>query len=226
MAGSYRIRPYRPADRRAVRRICCETGAAGDPVDALFSDREVFADYLTRYYTDFEPETTFVAECDGEVVGYLTGCLRYRRYRWIQALLMALAVAPKVLVRLARGRYDARDRSFLRWCVRRGARETPRAPARACHFHFNLLPAHRRHGAGRRLFLAFLRALERAGAERVYGRIQVGPRRRRERTFRRFGFRCIDRRRLTKFGGDEPRYVATFVRELGSGGGGLTLKPS
>jgi hypothetical protein len=26
------------------------------PVDRLFEDRELFADYLTRYYTHFEPE--------------------------------------------------------------------------------------------------------------------------------------------------------------------------
>lgn len=225
MAGSYRIRPYRPADREAVRRICCETGAAGAPVDALFSDREVFADCLTRYYTDFEPETALVAEHDGEVVGYLTGCVRYHQYRVVQRLLMALTVAPKVLIRLVGGRYDARDRVFLRWCVRRGSRETPKTPARACHFHFNLLPEHRHRGAGLRLFLAFLRALERAGAQRVYGQIQVGRNRRGERTFLRFGFRCIDRRRLTKFGG-EPRYLATYVRELVPGKGGLTLRPS
>ena len=59
------IRPYRPSDRDAVRRLCCETGYLGKAIDPVFEDRELFADYLTRFYTDREPESTFVLEQDG-----------------------------------------------------------------------------------------------------------------------------------------------------------------
>ena len=45
------IRPYREADRLAVRRICADTGFLGQPIDSIFEDRELFADYLTDYYS-------------------------------------------------------------------------------------------------------------------------------------------------------------------------------
>jgi hypothetical protein len=49
------IRLYRPSDRDAVRRLCCETGYLGKAIDPVFEDRELFADYLTSFYTDWEP---------------------------------------------------------------------------------------------------------------------------------------------------------------------------
>src|SRR5438445_597293 len=67
------IRPYRASDRDAVRRLCCETGFLGKPIDPVFADRELFADFLTGYYTDWEPESAFVLETGGEVKGYLLG---------------------------------------------------------------------------------------------------------------------------------------------------------
>ena len=56
------IRPYHPADRPALRAICADTGFLGQPIDPIFEDRELFADYLTAYYTDEEPESIFVCE--------------------------------------------------------------------------------------------------------------------------------------------------------------------
>src|ERR1700759_2701247 len=67
------IRPYKHADRAVVRAICADTGFLGQPIDPVFEDRELFADYLTSYYTDAEPESTFVCELEGEVKGYVMG---------------------------------------------------------------------------------------------------------------------------------------------------------
>ena len=51
------VRKFDSRDRDAVRFLCCETGFLGKPVDPVFEDRELFADYLTSYYTDVEPES-------------------------------------------------------------------------------------------------------------------------------------------------------------------------
>src|SRR5947207_13383081 len=67
------IRSYRPSDRAAVRRLCCRTGFLGEPIDPVYEDHELFADFLTTYYTDKEPESSFVLEVDGEIRGYLLG---------------------------------------------------------------------------------------------------------------------------------------------------------
>src|SRR5690349_5822912 len=78
MANAF-VREYRPGDREAVRRICFETGLMGQPIAAQYGDLESFADMLTAYYTDVEPEGAWVAEADGRVVGYMFSCLDSRK---------------------------------------------------------------------------------------------------------------------------------------------------
>ena len=48
-------------------------GPVERPIDPVFEDRELFADYLTAYYTDWEPESSFVLLVNGEIRGYLLG---------------------------------------------------------------------------------------------------------------------------------------------------------
>ena len=68
MSMSLQIRPYSPTDRQAVRNICCDTGFMGSAIDPVYRDRDAFADFFTRYYTDLEPENALVA-MDGEKSG-------------------------------------------------------------------------------------------------------------------------------------------------------------
>ena len=94
------VRSYQPQDRAGVRSLCCDTGNLGEPVDGVVPDREIFADLLTRYYTDYEPQSTWVAASGGAVGGYLTGCLDNRRYQRV----MRWHVVPQAVGRgLARG---------------------------------------------------------------------------------------------------------------------------
>jgi hypothetical protein len=45
----FTIRSYRDSDREAVRGLCCQTGFLGEPIDPVYEDRELYADYLTTY---------------------------------------------------------------------------------------------------------------------------------------------------------------------------------
>ncbi len=217
---SLTVRPYEPTDRDAVRRICCDTGFSGQPVDPLFCDREVFADYLTRYYTDWEPESAFIAEDGGKVVGYLIGSIRPQRYKWAQAFIMAVQVAPKVIWRLASGQYNQASRNFLWWCMTQGPKQTPNAPKNCGHLHFNLLTDYRAQGAaggvGARLLVPFVKWAQYNGLKKVYGQIQTTDDRRTERVFNKFGFQTYDKKEITKFRPfhDNRVYVSTVVREL------------
>ncbi|MFH0762896.1 MAG: GNAT family N-acetyltransferase [Candidatus Omnitrophota bacterium] len=67
------IRPYRQEDRPYVREIAWNTALMGEPASLFFDGKEVFTDFLTRYFTDYEPQSCFVAEVDGKVAGYLLG---------------------------------------------------------------------------------------------------------------------------------------------------------
>ena len=89
------IRPYKKEDREALRALCCDVADRGKPIENFFPDREVAADLLTNYYTDYEPLSTFVAECDGRLVGYINGCMDNRRY----GLVMFWLLMPPLLIK-------------------------------------------------------------------------------------------------------------------------------
>ncbi len=71
---SLTVRGYREADRAALGRICIEASSLG----ALGSLAPVF--FLDQYCDD-DPSSCFVAEFDGEVVGYWVGTLDVVRLR-------------------------------------------------------------------------------------------------------------------------------------------------
>jgi GNAT superfamily N-acetyltransferase len=209
----FTIRSFRPTDREAVRRLCCETGFLGDPIDPVFSDREIFADFLTTYYTDWEPESSFVVELDGELCGYLLGSrkpLRNQLYSFWQNVSLFF----KVLARYPR--YNERSRRFIRWTITHGWREVPARPRRVPHFHINLLPEARKMSTTRALMSAYLSYLYRRGEKRVYGQIVTFESRRGEKMFERYGFNVMNRGEITKYKALYPEsvYLSTVVKNL------------
>src|SRR5438045_8421861 len=150
---AFTIRSYRPTDRGAVRRLCCQTGFLGPPIDAVYEDHELFADFLTTYYTDKEPESSFVLEVDGEIRGYLLGPrkpLRNQFYSFRQNCRLLL----RTMLRYQR--YNQRSRRFIRWMISHGWREVPAAPRRTPHFHIYLQPDARKMSTTRALMSAYL----------------------------------------------------------------------
>lgn len=67
------IREYNRNDRASLREIACDTAFMGEPAEKFFTGREFLADFLTLYHTDYEPQSIFIAEKEGKVVGYLSG---------------------------------------------------------------------------------------------------------------------------------------------------------
>ena len=211
----YITRPYEKRDREQIRRICCETGFLGDPIDAVFNDRDLFADYLTRYYTDIEPESSWVGEKDGVVVGYLLSCKRWHLHRrW--SVWNAMRLAVKTVWRLLCGRYDAQSRKFLGWILFRGWRESPWTPPDAAHFHFNSLKGHRKMGIARDLIVTLLEDLKKNGVRRVYGQMVTYEDRRTERLYEYLGWKVVDKKRISKYDGTLAKelYLTTIIKEL------------
>lgn len=157
------VRPYRAADRETVREIAVATGFMGESAAWYWRDARSFADVWTSYYTDLEPESTFVAEEEDSVVGYLMGCVESKRAPSPQSAITHQLIRRQLLFRPGtagffwRAIWDTlRDPS-----VPSGELSDPRWPA---HLHMNLLPAARGHGAGRRLMEAWLRRLRELGS--------------------------------------------------------------
>jgi ribosomal protein S18 acetylase RimI-like enzyme len=165
--SEFAIRAYEPSDRPAVRSIVFETGYMGESIEWLWRDRESFADLITRYYTDREPESILLAERNGVVAGYLTGC--------VDSALAAGSSAGEIRRLLLRGAlFRPGVASFLWRAIGdvmrdRGAPEEalsdPRWPS---HLHIDLLPEARGKGLGRRLMSRWFERLARVGSPGVH----------------------------------------------------------
>ena len=209
------LRAYRATDLAAVRRVCADTGFLGNPIDPVFEDRELFADYLTGYYTRFEPDALLVVEVAGEVRGYLMGC-RHPLLKQAYQFFANVAVALKALWRCYARPYRSSSRAFLRWVLLNSWREVPAAPRNTPHFHMNILADARSVRNTRALIRAFLGFLRAHGYARVYGQMITYSTRRNEGLFRRYGFEVIDRVPVTKYRAlhPEPVLLSTVVKDL------------
>lgn len=168
------IRAYRPADREAVRAICRQTAFRNLGSDAVFEDGELFADYFTAYYTDHEPESCLVAERDGKIVGYLTGCVFTRRMIRVMGWRIVPSVLSRMIFRYLTGRYRKPEtRRAVKWFLTRSWREAPPVPVDAfpTHYHCNVL----RDGIARnvysRLAFTFLDLAVARGSAGIHGQI-------------------------------------------------------
>ena len=170
-----RIRPYEPTDRAAVRHICCETGFLGDPIEPIYADRPSFADLFTSYYTDAEPESALVVEVDGEVVGYLLGCLDSRkawpleRIALRHVLTRAVAARPGTAAFYWRSLYDSIG-DGLRGAPKQAHPDLALYPG---HTHFNVLPAARSLPVVPGLYRTFFKLAKERGCRGLYGEVFI-----------------------------------------------------
>jgi len=68
-----KIRKFESQDRSAVRQIVYDTALMGESAGLFFQGQEVISDAFSLYFTDYEPGSCFVAEINGQIVGYLIG---------------------------------------------------------------------------------------------------------------------------------------------------------
>jgi hypothetical protein len=208
------VRNFEPRDRDAVRKICCDTGFLGNPIDPVFQDRELFADFLCAYYTDAEPESSLILEAEGEVRGYILGSRHPDR----QSRYNRTAMLPRVLKMLSRfaTSYNGPSRRYILWLLTQGWRQVPHTPKGMAHFHINLLPQNRNVPQTKALIETFLDYLVRAGEPAVYGQMVTFHNRRGERMFARYGFELADSVEVTKYRRfvGHPIYLFTVIKDL------------
>ncbi len=210
---NFQIRPFQAADRARVRELCCETGFLANPIDPIFEDREIFADYLTAYYTDWEPQSSFVLLVDGDIRGYLLGSRHPLRQQLYNAY-NNVAIFLRGMLRYPR--YSAASKKFVRWVFTQAWREVPAAPRRTAHFHINLLADARQVATTRALVDSYLKYLREHREKAVYGQMVVFQDRRSTKMFERYGFRVLNKAEITKYRDlfPEPVYLCTVIKDL------------
>ena len=188
------VRRYHARDRAAVRAVACDTADRGSPMEHFFHDRELFADLATRYYTDDEPETLWVAEADSRLVGYLTGCRDSRRY-W---RMLSFRIIPQAVVAgLCRGLLGQpatwrMGMANVRTLGAGGLARIRLPDGYPAHLHLNLREGWRGRAVGPRLLEAFLAQLTDAGVPGVHAAVRADNGAA-CRFFERMGFHALSR---------------------------------
>lgn len=87
---------YQKKDRKTIRKISLESSILGKFRDTVF-DKEILADLLTRYFTDYEPSSCFVAENENRIIGYVIGARDVRKMRRMMKKVILPSLGKRVL---------------------------------------------------------------------------------------------------------------------------------
>lgn len=66
------IKNYKPHEKKEVHEISIQNSIFAEYKDELLNE-SVFADLLTSFFLEYEPQSCFVAEKDGKIIGYVLG---------------------------------------------------------------------------------------------------------------------------------------------------------
>jgi GNAT superfamily N-acetyltransferase len=188
------IRLYQPADRQAVWGIACDTADHGNPVENFFPDRNVVAEMLMRYYTDYEPQALWVAEYESKVVGYLSGCLDSRRYSRVMAWRILPGACARAILRGLLWRRETFNifKAAIRSLLRAGLRGDMPLSDYPAHLHINLRDGFRGQRLGARLIERFIDQAKSAGIKGVHASV-LDDNITASRFFTRVGFNLLRR---------------------------------
>lgn len=188
------VRPYVAKDKDNIRRLCCDTADCDRPIEGVFPDREIAADLLTSYYTEYEPSSIWIAEEGGEVIGYALGCMDNRRFGLVMNWILLPAIAVKAFKRglffdkkvwQVLGAMSRNWPRLSRW--RKDSFNSHQA-----HLHISVSPRHRRRQAGARLIGAAVEQAAKAGATEISASVHSGNTTART-FFERMGFEMRER---------------------------------
>ncbi len=166
----YSIRKYEKKDRDSIRRISCETAFLAHPRKLLFDDDEILADALTLYFTDYEPESCFVAVVDDKVIGYIFGSKDVARMNRIFDSKITFSILRKAL---GRGVFCKRvNLKFFFYVLRSALKKEFVMPDFSKDFpatlHINIDNAYRGQRIGERLIETYLIFLKDEKIQRVH----------------------------------------------------------
>jgi GNAT superfamily N-acetyltransferase len=151
------IRKFLSGDRDDLRRISWQTAFHELKPGAVFSGSEILADAFTSYYTDYEPDSCFVAVADNRVVGYIIGTKNVPRMERISSK----KIFPRLIWKaLCSGVFLNRiNLRFLFYCLRSACLGEFSAPKFCEKFpgmlHINIESGYRASGVGERLIKTF-----------------------------------------------------------------------
>lgn len=190
------IRHYRKEDRPFVRRIAWETALMGESAQAFFDGEEAFCDFLTLYFTDYEPQSCFIAQVNpvrefssltvctdsgiklpsvfsngvnGNVAGYLLGA---RDNVNLERVFRDKIILPLLFRAFTHGVFFRKKNlvfffNFLKSLLRKEFKIHDFSREYPATLHINLQKRYRDSGIGSKLISAFLEYLLKSGVRGV-----------------------------------------------------------
>jgi ribosomal protein S18 acetylase RimI-like enzyme len=159
------IRSFTESDRPELLALFARA-REDSPSASLWGHEESEAAIYLTPYMDLEPESLFVAESGGRLVGCLTGCPDSSRLPSEEARMLEAIRTHRLMLRPRLAAFFARSTGDLLWGAahrrpRAAAFEDPRWPA---HLHINLVPEARGTGAAENLMTAWFDRLRSTGS--------------------------------------------------------------
>ncbi len=167
MLDSITIRKYKPEDREHIRKICCDNGFFGNPIENVFEDRELFADFYTSYYINKEPGHIFIAIDKNKVIGYLISSTNKNHF--ISSLPIYITSISKMLFRFIARKYKQKESYEYVKLALKSVFTSFKNPRNSAHLHFNVDKNYRHHGIGIRLLIEFEDMLLKEKIKTYYG---------------------------------------------------------
>lgn len=166
------IRHYLGEDREDLRDIAWDTAFAGQEADIFFDrkNEDILKDFLTFYFTDYEPESCFVAENEGEIVGYLIGA----KDTAILNSIFHAKILPRLVKKLITtgALLKSKNLNFFLYSLLGFLKGEFRMPDFYCDYpatlHINLKTRWRGQGLGSRLISSYLDYLKQEKIKGVY----------------------------------------------------------
>lgn len=164
------IRTYQSKDRAFVRKIAYDTALLGDSANHFFEGEEILSDFLTTYFTDYEPYSCFIAEVGGKPVGYLLGTKDISVLNKVSSS----KIIPKLLIKAAARNifFSWKNLTFIGNCIKSLLKGEFKSPDFSRDYpavlHINIQKDYRRQGAGRVFIAAYLDYLVKEGVKGVH----------------------------------------------------------
>lgn len=215
MLESITIRKFKPEDKEFIRKICCDNAFLGKPIENVFEDRELFADFYTSYYINKEPEHIFVAVDKDNVVGYLISSTNPNHF--VSSLSIYIKSISKMIFRYITKRYKKKESyEYVRLAL--NSMFTPfKIPRKSAHLHFNVDKNYRHMGIGISLMIEFENMLLDKKIKIYYGQFYDKlDNDSRAKIQKIFGFMDYDLKETKMFSNKikEKIYIKTIKKEL------------
>lgn len=152
-----KIRKYKPSDKKQIENLHFEVGFLGKSMSNLLSRSNLWNENI-QYYLEEEPESIFVLDNNGKILGYVIGCLNDKYHKknikltWSTLKNFFASInAPKRDKHFWWGRFLVIFKAIF------GLSDELKfkSPKNAGHFHISLLPEARGNNFGSMLFKKF-----------------------------------------------------------------------